>query len=391
MALASLKGLVNAGKRKAKEIEERELPSREDEDEPGRIEGVIAARFEDDESFVELTGFDGPLITYWAELMQPFAQNARKRGPAPKSSLADALLCYLVMLNVDADMPALAKTLGLEEAQFSGNIERVRGLLNSALKTKWPQLAPRPLEDDERPMPEVGLLVDTTTVECYKPKARFGESKHYFDGHHYVYGLKTEIAITSARPHVFVAKSGHYPGSVSDYRIHKENYDKYYEYLHKTPDERHWDQDDIREPNWAILADKMYIGPAADTPNIRRITPLKGHNLTTEQKASNKVKSKTRVYVECFFGRMYRKFPMLSGVYKFDHQNFDLDFENACLLINEDITISELALGDGEFYQKFLDERLERYQALEKKRKADYQKQKKNKKARLEKVAKYIG
>jgi hypothetical protein len=391
MSLVSLKSLVNEGKRKAKAIEDRQLERSENDDEAGRLEGVIAARFEADEAFEEFTGFDAPMITHWAEIMLPFALNARKRGPAPKSSLADALICYLVMFNVNADIPTLSKTLGLQEAQFSGNVERVRGILNSALKTKWPALAPRPLDDDERPIDEVGLLVDTSTVECFKPKARFGEAKHYFDGHHFVYGLKTEIAITSARPHVFVAKSPYYPGSVSDYTIHKENYGRYYDYLHKTPDERHWNRDDPREPNWAILADKMYVGPAADTPHIRRITPIKGAKITPQQKATNKEKSKARVYIECFFGRLYRKFPMFSGIYKLDHQNFDMDFENACLLINEDITVSALAIKDGEFYQKLLDERLERYHNEEKKRKADYEKFKKSKRAKLEKVAKYIG
>ena len=82
---------------------------------------------------------------------------------------------------------------------------------------------------------------------------------------------------------------------------------------------------------------------------------------------------------------------MFSGIYKLDHQNFDMDFENACLLINEDITVSALAIKDGEFYQKLLDERLERYHNEEKKRKADYEKFKKSKRAKLEKVAKYIG
>ena len=262
--------------------------------------------------------------------------------------------------------------------------------MNQALKSKWPSLAPRPLDDDERPIDEVGLLVDTTTVECYKPMGRFGESKHYFDGHHYQYGLKTEVAVTSARPHVMVAKSPHYPGSVSDYKIHKEQHTFYLDYLHKTADERHWDRDDSHEPNWAILGDKMYVGPQADTPNIRRLTPIKGAHVSVEQKAENKRRSKARVYVECFFGRLYRKFPMFSGIYKLDHSNFDQDFENACLLINEDISISELALDDGEFYQKLLDERLERYQREEKKRKAEYEKFKKNKKQKLEKVAKWL-
>ena len=108
MSLVSLKSLVNEGKRKAKAIEDRQLERSENDDEAGRLEGAIAARFEADEAFEEFTGFDAPMITHWAEIMLPFALNARKRGPAPKSSLADALICYLVMFNVNADIPRLS-------------------------------------------------------------------------------------------------------------------------------------------------------------------------------------------------------------------------------------------------------------------------------------------
>src|SRR5690606_5748014 len=130
------------------------------------------------------------------------------------------------------------KALGIGKTQFIGNIDRVRSVLNAALKRKWPVLAPRPLDDSERPLPAIGLLIDCTTVECYRPKARFGEAKHYFDGHNKIYGLKTEVAVTSARPHVCVAVSPHYPGSTNDYTIHKENHQLYSSYLRKTVEER---------------------------------------------------------------------------------------------------------------------------------------------------------
>src|SRR5690242_6885497 len=104
-----------------------------------------------------------------------------KRGPMPKSSLSDALLCSLVYLHIDADHAELAKALGCGEAQFSGNLNRVRPILNSARREKWP-------DDEDRPIAEVGLLVGTTTVESFRPLGRFYEAKHYFDAHSWVYG-----------------------------------------------------------------------------------------------------------------------------------------------------------------------------------------------------------
>lgn len=388
--MLTLNTLANQAKARIQSIEDRAAPepSLSEED---ILEGRITEAYEANDSFLQFTGFHRDMINHWVDLMVPFALNARKRGPQPRSSLSDALLCYLTMLCLPADQPMLAKTLGLKEAQFAGNVDRVRPILNEALKTKWPEMAPSPLEDNERGIYEAGLLVDTTTVECFKPKGRFGESKHYFDAHHWVYGLKTEIAVTSARPHVMVAKSPHSPGSVSDYEIHKKNYTNYLPYLRKSAEERHESAENGDDfPFWAVIGDKMYIGPVADTQPERRITPKKGHHLSQQEKKRNKDVSRERNPVEWFFGRLYRKFPLFNGIYKFDHSNFDIDFENACLLINEDITVSELALTDGEFYQKFLDERMERFKAQEKKRKANYQKYNKNKASKLAKVQRYV-
>ncbi len=372
--MESLEALARKSQDLIKNIARRDLPESSDS-ESDRLAGKIVAAFEEKQSFETFAGFPRDYINHLVDIMAPFALNARKRGPPPKSSLADALLCYLTMLRVPADGPVLAKTLDLKEAQFSKNIDRARRILNAALKTKWPEMAPRPLDDDKRKVFEAGLLIDTITTECFKPKGRFGESKHYFDNHHKVYGLKSEVAVTSARPHVMVALSRHYPASNSDYEIHKQNFEQYLEYLRRSPDERRECMnhgDDF--PFWAAICDKMYTGPATDTPNERRLVPLKGHGRTQAQKKRNKELSVERTPVECYFGRLVQRFPLFATVYRFDHSNFDIDFENACLLTNEDITISNLTDEDGDFFHKFLDARVEKFNVKEKKRKAETQK-----------------
>ena len=121
------------------------------------------------------------------------------------------------------------------------------------------------------------------------------------------------------------------------------------------------------------------------TPPKRSITPTK-KGKTQAEKDSNKKKSKGRVYIEQYLGRVYQKNGIFNGVYRHDHSHFDLDFENACLLINEDVNVSELTLEDGEFYQKLLDERLEKWKMEEEKRKRGYEKYKRSKKAKVAKV-----
>jgi hypothetical protein len=389
MDLTTLVGLAKKGDSHVKAIAERELESDREESESELLKGKITAAFDANQSYLELTGFHREFVVHWVELMQQHAVNARKRGPMPKSSLSDALLCYLVYLHIDADHPTLAKTLSVGESQFSGNLVRIRSILNAALREKWPQLAPRPLEDDGRPYYEIGLLVDVTTVEVFRPKGRFGEVKHYFDEHHKVYGLKKEIAVKSARPHVCTSVTPYRPGGIDDYRIHKEDYTVHMDYLQKTADERRETKDDDDHPFWAVLADKKYIGPAADTPNERRFTPMKNPK-TDAQKKANKEKSRARVHVECFLGRFFRKFGIFNACYRHDHSHFDLDFDNALMLINEDISASNLTMDDGEFYQKFLDARVERWNSQNESRKRTQEKYKVNKKAKLAKVQRYV-
>src|SRR5215210_7779752 len=113
--------------------------------------------------------------------------------------------------------------------------------------------------------------------------------------------------------------------------------------------------------------------------------------VTTHQKEGNKALNRARVLVECYFGRLYRKFSVFGHIYRYDHQNVDIDFENACWLINEDVMVSELSVDDGDYYQKCLDARVEHWHANETKRKANYEKYKKNKRTKLAKVQKYVG
>jgi hypothetical protein len=61
------------------------------------MEGPITATFVDNDSFVELTGYTHDQVRNIVEEVKPLAVRARKRGPEPRSSVSDALLCYLVL------------------------------------------------------------------------------------------------------------------------------------------------------------------------------------------------------------------------------------------------------------------------------------------------------
>jgi hypothetical protein len=206
--------------------------------------------------------------------------------------------------------------------------------------------------------------------------------KHYYDAKNYIYGLKTEVAVTAAKPHLWVASSPHYPGSTHDYTIHKQNFERYKDYLVKTPLERMELPHDAEAQDWAVLGDKAYLGPVHDTPTERRITPFRPA-VSTEERQWNTQVSADRIHIEHFFGRIIQTFTMFHNRYRLDHANFDIDFQNACLLTNEAIIISVLSDADGIFYKQQLSLRCEIREKAEHKRKQTYEKYKLKKKDRL--------
>ena len=211
-------------------------------------------------------------------------------------------------------------------------------------------MLPRPDSDLTRDHNHAALLIDAITIECFRPEGRFEEGKHYFDGKNHIYGVKSEVAVTAARPHFYVHSTPHEPGSVHDYTIHKKNYRSYLDYLRKTPEERARIQDpDPNKDYWAAILDKAYIGPRSNTPKLRRITPMK-KPVTAAQKASNMIINKERVPVEQFLGRLGAKFVVYRRVYKFDHRHFDSDFAIACYLVNEEVFLTALAEADSKAY-----------------------------------------
>src|SRR5690242_7185087 len=109
----SLANLLARGDEDLAELENFDPIAEDDLPEEELVSGVVVASFKKHESFVQMTGYNEAQITSWLEEMRPIELNSRTRGPAPKSSLADSLLCYLVLLKSDVDLPALSKTLKL--------------------------------------------------------------------------------------------------------------------------------------------------------------------------------------------------------------------------------------------------------------------------------------
>ena len=306
------------------------------EDEP--ITGELYTQFLQDNNLSALTNLSTNSINNLFQTMQPFLASAGTRGPRPKSSPMDQLICYLVWGRTGEDVDVLARLLGIKSNRLEDNLRRIRPILNQTLKSKWWDTRMRPRIQVDSQFPHVALLVDGHTSKVFRPKVPFEEAKPYFDKKNKIYGLKNEVAVMVSPPHYCMFVSPKTIGSVHDFQIFKDHYERYLSYLLKLPEENMHLPGDVRFRYWAIIADKAYVGPPEDTPDVRRITPKKGE-LTQNERAQNQRISVFRVPVEQFFGRVLQLWAVPRNTYRMDHKNFQMDFENWCLLTNEHILV----------------------------------------------------
>jgi hypothetical protein len=290
--------------------------------------------------------------------MQPFLASAVRRGPKPRSTWLDALLQYLIWLKLGLDYKRLAALLQLPVGRLTEDVKRVRPVLRETLEFEWwgggSRMRPEPVP--QSPWPQVALLIDSHSTEVFRPKTRFAEGRLYYDGHNRIYAVKSEVAVRATPPHLCLFVSPHQPGSLHDYRIHREVYPRLLPFLTKTPAEHTALPLDQAAPAWSVMGDKGYVGPATDTPGEVRVVPHRPAR-TEQELEFNQVLSSHRVPVEHFFGRVVRSFAVMRNVYRWDHEHFDDDFTVCCLLVNEMLSQADPPPLDPDFYDLYLGRR----------------------------------
>jgi hypothetical protein len=348
--------------------------------------GTIWKLLKDNNSFVSLTNFsETDFIGIFNEIQLSIAK-FRNRGPNPKLAWEDQLLITLIFYKSGMDFGKLGSFLNLTEFSVRESVVRIREILYNSLKDKWLENRFRPTPIENTNYPHIGLLCDSTSVPVFRSRARFEEEKIYYDGKNKIYALKKEVAVMAKAPHYALFFSKAEPGSIHDYTIFKKNYNQYISYLRKTTEERDLPllNLDTAFPNWGILLDRGYIGPATDTPELRKIT-LKKNVTTVMDQASNLELSQLRCPVERFFGRLKCLWKIFTSEFRLDHAHFDMDFDICCLLTNESIERKQLAVEDGDFYLKLNQYKLTITEAKEKKRKLESSKYHKEKRLKKKK------
>lgn len=309
------------------------------EDEP--IAGDLWATFVADNKIKTLTNLSQESVTNLYQCMLPFIAEAAKRGTKPKSSWMDHLLCYLIWGKLAADVDTLACLLAIKPSRLEENISRIRPIVCATLRSEWWEHRSRPSIQADSPFPNVALLIDAHTSSCFRPKGPFEQSKRYWDKKNHCYGVKSEVGVMAAPPHYCLFVGAHTEGSVHDYHTLKHHYTKYLDYLLKQPNENRDLHGDAAHRFWAVMADKAYIGPPEDTPDLRRIVPKRGARSVADLEQNRRI-ALHRVPIEQFFGRVLGLWAVARVTYRWDHPHFDADFTNWCLLTNEHIKVCPL-------------------------------------------------
>ena len=169
-------------------------------DEESVMPGILWQEWKRNKKTLQCSTFtEGQLLIPWAD-MQPKIQSCIIRGPKGKIRHLDALFCTLFWYKSGLTYDEVSALFHFKVKTLISAMEIVPPILLKTLRSRW-RVLPRPIPLSGKTFPYIDLLVDTTTMEFYRPKTRFEEAKVYFDGENKIYGLKKEVAVLAQKPH----------------------------------------------------------------------------------------------------------------------------------------------------------------------------------------------
>jgi hypothetical protein len=313
------------------------------------MDSPIYAFIEGNDALETFTNLSSDTIEDIWHVVDMHMRRYRHRGPIPKTSTLDHLILYLMWMKSAQPYSQIAAVFDINETLVEDALNRVRVPLLETLESRWWAPRVRPQFNDGSVAPTAAIIIDGHTTQIGQPKLPYSEAKVYFDGKNWIYGYKSEVAVSTAAPHYCLFTSPHYPGSAHDYEIHKKEFRTYAEYLQMTPEEAVQCGLGHGVHYWKIMADKGYIGNPNDTHPLERVCPHKGR-LTEPQRAWNGLFARERVVVEQYLGRLSRLWEVLNTTWTYDEEHFDTDFSIACMLTNEHIRQFDLEEGDRQFH-----------------------------------------
>jgi hypothetical protein len=234
-------------------------------------------------------------------LARPNRKRRRGAGRKFRGSLEQRMLLVLVWLRVYPTYEVMGILFGLDQSRIG---RQIRGLLPLLRQVASRDLAEPPTDQRKRTWPEllrdfpdVAVIIDATEQRIRRPKDTETQ-KRYYSGKKKVHSIKTQVTITPDRQLCEVSDS--VPGSVNDLTLLRES-----QTVHRLQEGR-------------AMMDAGYQGIAKDVGEERIAQAhraSRGHPLTPEQRAQNRVLAKPRVRVEHVIADL-KVFQVLTQVYR---------------------------------------------------------------------------
>jgi transposase len=260
-------------------------------------------------------------------LDRPGRQRRRGAGRQFKNDVRDRLLMTLIWLRVYPTYEVLG--FDLHKSNISRNLKLILPLLQevSERELKWPVEGQRKkhLAEIMAEFPEVQAIVDATEQPIRRPKDK-DVQKTYYSGKKKRHTLKTQIVV--APDGLLREVSTSVAGSVPDISLLRQSHTL--------------DRLDTAE---AAMFDAGYQGVRKDAPDRSLYHPYRasrGHPLTDEQKAANRVLSHYRIVVEHTLAQL-KRFQVLAQVYRHARDLYNLIFRIVAGLTNRRIAGHPLA------------------------------------------------
>jgi hypothetical protein len=116
--------------------------------------------------------------------MKPSILRYTRRGPQPKISWEDALILILTFYHLGLKFEVASAAFDISTTAMKEVIVRIRPILHRTLSERWLEQKKRPVPLPTTSYPYIGLLVDSMSVEVFRPKGCFEEVKVYWDAKH---------------------------------------------------------------------------------------------------------------------------------------------------------------------------------------------------------------
>jgi len=100
-----------------------------------------------------------------------------EEGPLPKTTWLDHFLIIIMVYRLSCTLHDLSIRMKIKLPTLEEVINRARPVLNKTLKERWWKERPRPKPLEETIFPHTALIIDSTSLQIFKPLAKFNEAK----------------------------------------------------------------------------------------------------------------------------------------------------------------------------------------------------------------------